>query len=122
MKKTDVETFTINSLRRAFRRWPACYQTLEEAKEEYYIVSKNGKRLRRVRYTCAQCGKKFSRKQCEVDHIEPIANLDGYTTLDEYAKRLFCKKDNLQVLCKKVCHKKKSSEEAKIRKNSSKKS
>ena len=44
-----------------------------------------------------------------VDHKEPIGKL---TTWDEFIKRLFCEKENLQALCKQ-CHLIKTNKEKK---------
>lgn len=47
-----------------------------------------------------------------VDHIEPVQPVDGRElTFDEYIGRVFCEKDNLQVICG-VCHTLKTSYEA----------
>ncbi|CAB5222032.1 HNHc domain containing protein, partial [uncultured Caudovirales phage] len=40
----------------------------------------------------------------EVDHIKPVIDpKKGFTTWDDYIKRLFCTEDNMQTLCK-PCH------------------
>lgn len=72
--------------------------------------------MRRVQFTCAMCGNKSSRLGVAVDHREPVVNPHtGFTTYDEYIKRLFCAEDGLQVLCKTPCHSKKSALENAIR-------
>lgn len=106
-------------MRRAFRRYPAYKECLENAKSVYYVISKHGKDLRRVQFKCASCQKQFSRKDIAVDHLASVVDpMVGFIDYDTYAKRLFCNLDNLQVLCNKgtsSCHKLKSKEENKLR-------
>jgi 5-methylcytosine-specific restriction endonuclease McrA len=93
----------------------------ERAKEVYYIKSKKGKDLKRVRFKCEECSKKFSAKNVAVDHIEPVIEIggvpvrsNGLPDFNVYIDRLFCGIENLQLLCK-PCHKKKTAAEAKQR-------
>jgi hypothetical protein len=93
-------------------------------KSEYWIEGKTGM-LRRVHYTCAQCGRKFSIRDVAVDHKEDIGI---FSTWDEFVERLFCDVSNLQILCNyankdmeqhgnvKSCHRQKCAEEAAKRK------
>jgi hypothetical protein len=97
------------------------------AKEEFFVESKTGKLLRRVRYICASCNGRFVDKpgarEIAVDHIIPVVDpMVGWVDIGTYAERLYCVVENLQVLCnyaglrdgKKSCHKIKSAEERKI--------
>lgn len=46
-----------------------------------------------------------------VDHIAPIVDPEvGFVSWDEFIERMYCEKDNLQLLCK-ACHDLKSSDE-----------
>jgi 5-methylcytosine-specific restriction endonuclease McrA len=109
------QAVVISAMRRAFRRYPAYKQCLQNAKSEYHILSKHGKNLRRVQFECASCRDKYSQKNIAVDHILPVVDPNsGFVDYDTYAKRLFCALDNLQILCK-ACHKTKSKTEAAIR-------
>lgn len=77
-------------------------------------------RLERGKYRCAACNKavgptkvvKGKRvKNIFVDHIEPVVSTkEGFVDWNTYIDRLFCEKDNLQLLCK-SCHDKKSQRE-----------
>jgi hypothetical protein len=50
-----------------------------------------------------------------VDHINPIVDpIEGFITWDEYIDRMFCEKDNLQLLCGE-CHDKKTLAERELR-------
>lgn len=100
--------FIVSVLRAGSRRWPPKYETLAEAKTEKKINPKTG-RLAQL-YLCATCCGEFSSKDVQVDHIDPVIPKSGFTTWDNYIERLFCDKDNMQVLCI-DCHKIKSKEE-----------
>jgi len=67
-------------------------------------------------YRCNLCQNEFPQKQVEVDHILPVVDpVNGFTTWDEYISRLFCGKENLQVVCR-TCHRAKSALEKTKRK------
>lgn len=103
-------SFVKNQLRAATRKWGPISNVLKEA------------RTRRGFYLCAGCkqevpasikdhetGKRV--KNALVDHINPIIDpAIGFTTWDDCINRMFCEKDNLQVLCHK-CHKIKTDQE-----------
>jgi len=70
------------------------------------------------RFKCAACGAVKGAGSINVDHINPVVPIvKHYSTLswDQRIARLWCKEENLQVLCT-DCHKKKSKEEAALRK------
>jgi 5-methylcytosine-specific restriction endonuclease McrA len=106
-------SFITSVLRAGSRRWPPKYETLREAATEKKINPKTG-RLAQL-YLCATCCGEWSSKDVQVDHISPIILPTGFTTWDMYIERLFCDKDNMQVLCI-SCHKVKTQEEKELRK------
>lgn len=108
--------FVISLLRRGTLRWKPTQEVLKEAKETYYIDSKNGKKLKRVKFKCASCNKFYCRKEICVDHREPVVGPEGFTNFHDYILRMFCPKENLQALCK-GCHKSKTKGESDARKN-----
>lgn len=58
-----------------------------------------------------------------MDHIDPVVPIGEKAfdmSLDVIASRLWCDKDNLQVLCK-PCHKKKSADEVGLRRKAKRK-
>lgn len=103
--------FITNALRAATRKWPPKYETLNDAKTEKKINPKT-KRLGQ-HYLCNACGNDFPSREVAVDHIEPVVDPStGFQSWDVFIDRLFCDRDNLQVLCT-ACHKLKTSKENK---------
>jgi hypothetical protein len=118
------------SIRRSFRLSPQMKEVLLEARVELSPAIKKdgtpGKRPR-VRYRCAMCNKLWSQKNVNVDHCQPVVPLwkkEADMTYDEIVRGVFCKKDNLQVLCSIAmkqnggmpsCHKLKTDQENWIR-------
>jgi len=112
-------TFITSLLRAGSRKWPPKYETLQEA----FVESKVNTKTKRVskHYKCASCKKTYPGKEVNVDHIAPVVSpTDGFTSWDEYIERLYCEKENLQVLCS-GCHDKKSLKEKTQRVSSRKK-
>lgn len=110
----NLKTVVKGSLRRAFARWPPSIEIREDAIHPTIKGPRGGKQ-----YTCACCGKTFGITKIAVDHISSVIPLDKTIddlSWDEIVARMFCDKSNLQVLCKDVCHKKKTAEERKERK------
>ncbi len=104
-------SFIRSGLRRMWSRYPVKYQVRQEARKPYKGEDKRTKWL----YKCNKCKQFFKTKEVEVDHIKPAGSLKDYSDLAGFVERLFCAKDNLQVLCK-PCHKeitKQQREEAK---------
>lgn len=127
-KKPWVQDAAIYSaLRRAYRSSPAVAECLNSGKEEFFILSKKGKKLRRVRFACHLCGTKEPKRTKKskggiaVDHIQPVVdpldgNLlpDGTRDWNKQIRRLFVSVTGLQRLCK-ACHDAKSKQENAIR-------
>ena len=69
-----------------------------------------------MHYKCAMCKKHFVAADVQVDHILPVVSpTQGFVSWDLFIDRIFCEKENLQVLCK-LCHKVKTEEEKAERK------
>ena len=108
-----LKTFITSALRGAFRRYPPKYETLKEASVGKKVNKKTGRLAEH--FTCASCKQEFPAKDVQVDHIEPCVDpQEGFLNWDVYIKRMFCAKNNLQVLCTK-CHDVKSAGERKER-------
>lgn len=54
-------------------------------------------------YSCATCLRSFMLKEVVVDHIIPCGTFLGPEHFVTFVPNLFCKRDNLQILCK-PCH------------------
>lgn len=113
-------SFITSTLRSGARRWPPKYETLNLAKTEKKVNTKTGRIAQH--YTCNGCGGEFTAKDVQVDHIEPVVDPNkGFISWDVFIERLFCERNNLQVLCK-TCHLAKSNLEKQEKKNASNKS
>lgn len=99
-------SFVRSALRRAWTKWPPKYEVLAENKR---VVT--GKR-HKAEYKCAECKKWFKQSEVSVDHITPAGSLRNWDDVPKFAERLFCGKDELQVLCT-SCHNEKTREERK---------
>lgn len=100
-----LKDWLVQKLRRLSYQWPP-------RKE-----AKRAARVSRGKYKCAICeGEEFGPKQIVMDHIEPVIDPEeGFIDFNIYLKRLFCKKELFQVLCK-SCHTSKTYLENEIRK------
>lgn len=109
-----LKAFITSTLRGGFRKYPPKYEVLKEAYWGKKLNSKTGRQA--MHYTCASCGKEYPNREVNVDHIQPVVDPEkGFEDWDVFVKRLFCSKENLQVLCSK-CHTKKTKDERKRRK------
>jgi hypothetical protein len=107
-------TFITGVLRSGFRKYPSKYETLKEAS----VGKKLNHKTKRIaeHFKCAECKQDYPAKEVNVDHVSPVVcPVEGFVNWDVYIKRMFCGKENLQVLCK-TCHDLKSAEERKVRK------
>lgn len=120
-----------SAIRRTFSRSPLVQEVLKSVRSEHDQFKKDGTPAKRkaVRYECAECKKLFMRTAVAVDHVDPVIPLDKeFTDWDTFVSRLFCTKENLQVLCsyrikdkgkyndELSCHHKKTQEERALRK------
>lgn len=107
--KESVESFdyikhSMAQLRRNWKRTPNALLCLALARKS------NGK------IDCSICKKEFLSSHIDLNHLESVIDTkEGYTTLDEFAKRLFIKCDGLGPICK-PCHKEYTKIERKVRK------
>lgn len=99
-------SFIKSTLRAASRRWEPKYTCLKDA----YVDKRTNIDTGRIamHYRCAGCLSVSPASKVQVDHISPVIDpVVGFTTWDDVINRMFCEKDNLQVLCTE-CHNKKT--------------
>jgi 5-methylcytosine-specific restriction endonuclease McrA len=107
-------SFVVSALRTATRRWPPKFKALKAA----YVGRKTNKKTNKLamHYACAHCARHFVAVDVQVDHIFPVVSPQtGFVDWETYIGRMFCEKENLQVLCK-PCHSVKTSLEKEERK------
>jgi len=91
-----------SAIRRTFSRSPLVQEVKQSVRSEHDQYKKDGTLAKRkaVRYECAECSGLFMGTDVAVDHIDPVIPVDQtFTSWDDFIKRLFCEKENLQVLC-----------------------
>lgn len=87
-RKWTLRSKLIPAIRKIWLYSPLRREALQKAKAE-------------VGYKCQLCGDLYDKLQ--VDHIEPIVPVTGWTNWDDYVSRTFCDISNLQAICK-TCH------------------
>ena len=104
--KYNENSRIIGALRSVAKFHPNVQETLNSA----IHPTEKGKRGGSL-FICNECGLCFTRKEVQVDHIDPVVPVDReIVDWNEYIERLFCSTDKLQVLCK-PCHQIKCNEE-----------
>ncbi len=104
-----VRAFIVSGLRAASSRWPPKYIAKERAFRGIKTNTRTGREAKH--YECAHCHGEFVSTEVDIDHIIPVVcPSEGFTTWDNYIKRLFCPTENFQTLCR-PCHKIKSKKE-----------
>ena len=104
-----LKSFITSTIRSGFRRYPTKYEALKEARRGKKLNPKSGREA--MHYECASCHNEFTQTNIQVDHISPVVDpLIGFVSWDEFITRLFCSRENLQVLCS-DCHLKKTKAE-----------
>lgn len=104
-------SFVMSALRRA--QWPPKYASIAKAYVKDGLNPKTGKPCKLHR--CPQCHQLYPKGKMQADHISPVVPLSGFDSWDGVIARLYCEADSFQPICK-PCHKVKSKEENKQRK------
>ena len=112
-----LRSFITSTIRSGFRRYPAKYEALDLAKVGKKVNESSGRLAEH--YRCNECKGDFPATQIHVDHILPIVSPEeGFISWDSFINNLFCKVEDLQILCK-SCHiNGKTKEENRVRKAS----
>lgn len=107
--------FIRSALRGAFNRYPPKYEAIKRAASLHPVLDPQGVHVRYKsgpragtrkhvnKYRCASCNELFAQNAVQVDHIIPAGSLKTFSDLPEFARKLFCSVDGLQILCK-PCH------------------
>jgi hypothetical protein len=124
MKTKKAKTFNresaiISCLKRTFSRSPIVIEKLKSNRREGKRYKDDGSvsKVKKVEYQCECCKNWVDSKNVQVDHIEPVVPINipaKYLPFEVLQLRLFCSIGNLQCLCK-DCHKTKSLEENRLR-------
>lgn len=93
-----LKRILFSALGRAWCFWPP----RNEVKKRCKVEGKTGW------FKCEICLQE--RERIDVDHIQPVVPVSGFTTWDHYIASRFVTADKLQGICK-DCHKKKTKEE-----------
>ena len=110
-------SFIMSALRGA--RWPQKYKAIQRAFVENGPNPRTGKRCKL--HKCEECWELFPASGMQADHIEPVVPLTGFDSWDAVIERLYCEVDGYQALCKE-CHKEKTKEENRVRRENKKRS
>ena len=116
MKKP--KTFNMNAtirgaIRRTFARAPVKQEVLKAVRKEFPKYNKDGTRSKKdaVCYLCNVCKEYKGSTHVSVDHIIPVVSVEeGFVDWNVFVERLYCGKENLQVICEE-CHKAKTKRE-----------
>lgn len=113
MKPFNMNAVVRGAIRRTFSRAPIKQEVLRENRKEFPKFNKDGSRSKKdaVCYLCNVCKEYRGSTKVTVDHILPVISVeDGFINWDTFVDRLYCGKDNLQVICD-DCHQVKTNAE-----------
>ena len=113
-------SFIKSALRSASVRWPPKNECKQSARVERGVYKCAGYKRKAHNVPASLPPNKGNKRRINnavVDHVSPVIEPEkGFISWDEVINRLFCEKENLQVLCHE-CHSKKTNEEKEISKN-----
>lgn len=112
--ESRFQSFIKSALRSASQRWGPKFSALQDAFVDKRVNQKTGRIGKH--YECASCRNIFPSSQVQVDHIEPVIPVSGFTSWDDAVERMFPEKEGFQVLCL-DCHKIKTKTENEARRN-----
>ena len=112
-QKYNQSSVIRGALRRAFARSPVVLEIIHSSRREVPRYKKDGTRHKKnsVQRQCQVCSSWVSSSKIAVDHIVPVVDVDvGFTDWNTFIDRLWCDKNNLQIICD-SCHNKKTNNE-----------
>lgn len=111
----NKKSWLISRVRQATKYYPPAREANDRDKQIYFIPSKTGKPMYRVKFECAACGKKdLKRGDVEQDHIIPLVGPEGFVDWNTFFDRYLCDVGNFQYLCE-PCHDEKTLKEGQAR-------
>ena len=117
MTSAQYTAWVVGKLRRASMYWKPKNDVKKEARirrGENRCAGDCGKVAPNSIYVKDKDGNVKKKSNIFVDHIEPIVDPEvGFTNFHDFVHRLYCEKDNLQVLCRQ-CHDDKTNEERSV--------
>lgn len=103
-KKIPLKNWLIPRLRKLSLIWSGKTVARDLAKVKVDDgFFKNGNPRTKTMYLCNICKGLFPKEQTEMNHIEPVVDIKGFTNWDDYITRLFCEPAGFECLCKN-CH------------------
>lgn len=97
---------TIRSdLRKRWMYFPERKKALIAARVGKLVNERTGRKCIHVK--CTECEGLFLEKECDVDHKIDVGSLKCFEDMPGFMDRLFCKSEDLKILCK-ACHQEKT--------------
>ncbi len=106
MTESAFWSFIRSCLRSKSRFWPPIQECKKLGRRKSLS---NNKRLK-WEFQCSECKNWFPEKEIAVDHILEAGSLSCAEDLPGFVNRLFVEVKDLQLLCKNICHAKKTKE------------
>ena len=108
LSKKDINLIR-GALRQAYHMSDHYKAFLTSRRLEIPKYRKDGTRAKRdaIRYQCDYCREIFPQSCIDVDHKIPIGRFSELEEIGEFAARMYCSYDNLQILCNE-CHNEKT--------------
>lgn len=103
-------SFVKSALRGA--RWGPKYACIRKAYVRDGINPRTGHKCKL--HLCPVCKQLFPQNMMKADHIVPVVGKEGFTTWDDFIKRLFVEVDGFQAMCK-GCHQIRTNEQTQER-------
>lgn len=104
-KPAKLTSWLIPKLRQASRYWPEKSAARALARRKVEVGTfQNGNVKHKTVYECAECTRQgltelHEEQNTQMDHINPVVGVNGFTNWDNYILGLFCDRSNYECLC-----------------------
>lgn len=96
----NKRNWIISQLRRTTFRYPPAIEADSRNKEIYYIPSKTGKMMKRLKWHCEICGKQnLKTSEKNRDHVKPVVGPEGFIDWNNYLENFYCDTRGFQTIC-----------------------